>query len=105
MKTETGIANEISKNLDNNNGVFLPPNIIYNRPLNFAIDNVDFITKPQLLKSKFHSVGQVVFQISNAKKETNKSKLTIDAANKITFNKNVLNNIKTFQEPSTPTDT
>ena len=64
-----------------------------------------FLAKPQLLKSKFQGVGQVVFQKSNAKKEKNKSKFTIEAANKILFNKNVLSNIETFQEPSTPTDT
>ena len=45
-----------------------------------------------------------MFQKSNAKKETDKSKFTIEAANKITFNKNVLNNIETFQEPSPPND-
>ena len=43
-----------------------------------------------------------MFQKSNAKKETDKSKFTIEATSKITFNKNVVNNIQTFQEPSTP---
>ena len=53
---------------------------------------------------EFHRVGQVVFQKSNAKKETGKSKLTIEAANKISFNKNISNNIETFQELSPPND-
>ena len=43
-----------------------------------------------------------MFQKSNAKKETDKSKFTIEATSKITFNENVVNNIQTFQEPSTP---
>ena len=42
LKIETGIANKISKNIDNNNGVFVQPKIIYNAPLHFAIDNVNF---------------------------------------------------------------
>ena len=41
---------------------------------------------------------------SNAKNETHKNKFTIEAANKITFSKNVLNNIEIFQEPSLPND-
>ena len=93
MKPNTSIANEIYKNTDNNNGVFVLPNIIYNTPLTFPIS------------TEFHRAGQVVFQKSNAKKETNKSELTIEAAKKITFNKNVLNNIETFREPSPPNDT
>ena len=92
LKVETGIANEISKNIDNNNGVFVPPNIIYNTPLHFAIDNVDFSNDTPDGKNEFHGVGQVVFWKSNTKKETEKSKFTIDTANKTTFNRNILNN-------------
>ena len=102
LKIETGIAKEIEKN---NNGVFVPPNIIYNTPiLHFAIDNVYFSNDTPGGKNEFHGVGQVVFQRSNAKKETEKSKFTIEASNKIAFNKNVLNNIVTFQEPFPPSD-
>ena len=54
LKTETGIANEISKNYDNNNGVFVPPNTIYNTPLQFAIDNVDFSNNAADGKNKSH---------------------------------------------------
>ena len=53
-------------------------------------------------KINLHGVGQVMFQKSNAKKERDKSKFTIEATNKIKFNKNVLSNIETFQEPSPP---
>ena len=60
-----------------------------------------FLMIPQM---EFHGVEQVVFQKSNGKKETDKTKFTIEAANKFTFNKNVLNNIETFQEPSPQND-
>ena len=92
LRIETGIANKISKNIDNNNGVFVLPKIIYNAPLHFAIDNVNFSNDTPDGKNEFHGVGQVVFQKLNGKKETEKSKFTIEARNKITFNKNVLNN-------------
>ena len=46
-----------------------------------------------------------MIQKPNTRKERNTSELTTEAANKITFNKNVLNNIETFQEPSPPNDT
>ena len=36
--------------MDNNNEVFVPPNIIYNKPLNFAINNVDFSNKTLVSK-------------------------------------------------------
>ena len=85
-------------------GVFVSPNINYNTPLHFAIDNVDFSNNTPDGKNEFHGVGQVVFQKSNAKKKTEKTKLTIEVANKIIFNKFVLNNIETFQEPSPPND-
>ena len=49
-------------------------------------------------KNEFHGVGQTVFHKSNAKKETDKRKFTIEAANKIAFTKNILNNIETCQE-------
>ena len=104
LKIETGIANKFSKNIDNNIGVFVPPDIIYNAPLHFAIDNVDFSNDTPDGKNKFHGVGQVVFQKSNGKKETEKSKFTTEARNEIRFNKNILNNIETFQEPSPPND-
>ena len=45
-----------------------------------------------------------MLQKSSAKKETDKSKFTIEVSNKITYNKNVLNDIETFQEPSPPND-
>ena len=38
------------------------------------------------------------------RKKQDKSKFTIEVMNKITFNKNVLNNIEAFQEPSPPND-
>ena len=65
---------------------------IYNTPLHFAIDNVDFSNDTPDGKNEFHGVGQVVFWKSNTKKETEKSKFTIDTANKTTFNRNILNN-------------
>ena len=104
LKIQAVIVNEISKNIDNINGFFVPPNIIYNTPLHFAIDHVDFSNDTPDGKNEFHGVGQVVIQKSNAKNETDKSKFTIEAANKITFNKSVLNNTETFQEPSPAND-
>ena len=104
MKIQAVIVNKISKNTDNINGFFVPPDIIYNTPQHFAIDHVDFSNDTPDGKNEFHGVGQVVFQKSNAKNETDKSKFTIDAANKITFNKSVLNNTETFQEPSSAND-
>ena len=104
LKIEASTANEISTNTDNNNGVFVPINIIYNTPLHFPIDNVDFFNDTPARKNEFHGVGQIMLQKSSAKKETDKSKFTIEASNKITYNKNVLNNIETFQEPSPPND-
>ena len=104
MKNETDRANKISKNIDNNSAVIAPPNIIYNTPLHFAIHSVNISKDTPDGKNEFRGVGQVVFQKGNTKKETEKRKFTIEAANKFTFNKNVLNNIETFQDPSPPND-
>ena len=38
------------------------------------------------------------------RKKQDKSTFTIEVVNKITFNKNVLNNIEAFQKPSPPND-
>ena len=62
LKIETRIANEISKNIDNNNGVFVPPNRIYNTSLHFAIGSDDFSSDTPDGKNKFHGVAKVLFQ-------------------------------------------
>lgn len=45
-----------------------------------------------------------LFQKLNAKKERDTRKFAIEATNKITFNKNVLDNLETFEELSPPND-
>ena len=80
MKIQTGIANEISKNI-------APPHITYDTPLHFAIDNADFYNDIPDGKSEFHDLEQVVFQKLKAKKEINKIKFTIEPANKMHLTK------------------
>ena len=75
LKTETGRANKTSKYIDNNNAVIAPPNIIYNTPLHFAIDYVNFSKDTPDGKNEFHGVGQVVFQKWNTKKETDEKEI------------------------------
>ena len=48
--------------------------------LHFTIDNVDFSNNTPNGKNEFLGVGQVVFLKSNANKETDRSKFTIEVA-------------------------
>ena len=61
MKIETEIANATTKIIEENNGVYIPPNVEPGTRMHFAIDNTDFhncgCEDPSLRKKVFqHAV-------------------------------------------------
>ena len=60
---KTMLSNAVVKEIENNGGVYVPPNISQGTRLHFAIDNVDF-RNAQYGKGEFHGTGHVVFQKS-----------------------------------------
>ena len=87
LKTESSIANVTFQNILIT--TIAPSNINCNAPLHSLKQTLwVFLTIPQIEKECFMEQGKL-FQKSNSKKEANKSKFTIEATNKIKFNKNV----------------
>ena len=62
MRIETEIANAVTKTMEENNGQFIPPGIVRNRGIHFAIDNTDFRNDTPNGKSEFHGTGMTAFQ-------------------------------------------
>ena len=64
LQIENDIAQSVYDNMQKNNGVYVPPNLVQNIPVHFAIDNTDFSNDTPDGKHEFHGTGQVVFQKS-----------------------------------------
>ena len=103
LQIETEMANEITRNIAQNNGVYLPPNIVKGEPIHFAIDNIDFKNDTPDGKNEFHGTGQVVFQKSSEKERHH---LTIKQSRNgsLTFQKDVLVPMLTCFQPNPPNE-
>ena len=73
------LSNAVVKEIENNGGVYVPPNISQGTRLNFTNDNVDFRNDTPDGKGEFHGTGHVVFQTSAGTKVCN---LVIDRSSK-----------------------
>ena len=75
LKIEILLANAVVNKIENNNGVYVPPNIDCGTRLHFAIDNVDFRNDTPDGKNELHGTTHVIFQRQST---TDVSNLIID---------------------------
>lgn len=61
-RIETQLAESVLKNMNENNGVFLPPYFVKGRHIFFAIDNVDFLEDTPDGKGTSHVTGLAMYQ-------------------------------------------
>ena len=73
------LSNAVVKEIENNGGVYVPPNISQGTRLHFTNDNVEFRNDTPDGKGEFYGTGHVVFQTSAG---TNVCNLVIDHSSK-----------------------
>ena len=61
----TDIADAVCKRMEENNGVYVPPQIMPGSPVYFAVDNCDFRNDTPGGKNVFHGTAQIVYQQSS----------------------------------------
>ena len=103
LQIETDIANFVADNIEKNNGIDVPQNILEGIPIHFAIDNSDFSNDTPDGKREFHGTGQVVFQ---KKKEMEKGHLKIEPSKSgnLKFKKDVFLPMKSCYKPNPPNE-
>ena len=103
LQIETGIANSVADNIEKNNGIYFPQNILEGIPIHFAIDNTDFSNDTPDGKQEFHGTGQVVFQ---KKKEMEREHLKIERSKNgsLKFKKDVFLPMKSCYKPNPPNE-
>ena len=94
ITVETEIANSVYKKVQNNNCVYIPPNIIHCMKLHFATDNTDF--RKDDGKSEFHGL---VFQKNFREKDQNNLHIEHSLNTKMKFQKDVLTGTKYRNKP------
>ena len=66
LRVETQIEASVLKRIEQNDGVYLPPNIVLGRHIYFAVDNVDFCEDTPDGKRTFHGTAMAIYQRTNA---------------------------------------
>ena len=64
LRVESQIEANVLKQVEENDGVYLPPDIVKGRHVFFAIDNVDFSEDTPDGKGTFHGTAMAVYQRS-----------------------------------------
>lgn len=62
LRVETQIECSVLKRVEQNNGLFLPPDIVQGRHVFFAIDNVDFSEDTYDGRNTLHGTAMVIYQ-------------------------------------------
>lgn len=62
LRVETQIECSVLKRMEQNNGLFLPPDIVQGRHVFFAIDNVDFSEDTYDGRNTLHGTAMVIYQ-------------------------------------------
>ena len=87
LKIETMLSNTVVKEIENNGGVYVPPNISQATRLHFAIDNVVFRNDTSDGKGEFGSTGNAVFKKTACTEVRN---LVIEQGKNVHYQYNVL---------------
>ena len=66
LRVETQIEASVLKRIEQNDGVYLPPDIVVGRHVFFAVDNVDFCEDTPDGKRTFHGTATAIYQRTNA---------------------------------------
>ena len=100
LKIETEIANAVTKTIQQNNGVYVPPTIKKGMRVHFAIDNTDFRNDTPDGRLEFHGTGQVIFQ----KQNDVTSNLTIErsSSGSMKYHQKPFNQVFHCNKPSPP---
>ena len=62
LRVESQIKASVLRRMEENNGVFLPANIVEGRPVFFAIDNVDFAEDTYDGRRTLHGTAMASFR-------------------------------------------
>ena len=66
LRVETQIEASVLKRIEQNDGVYLPPDIVVGRHVFLAVDNVDFCEDTPDGKRTFHGTAMEIYQRTNA---------------------------------------
>ena len=66
LRVETQIEASVLKRIEQNDGVYLPPDIVVRHHVFFAVDNVDFCEDTPDGKRTFHGTAMAIYQRTNA---------------------------------------
>ena len=66
LRVETQIEASVLKRIEQNDGVYLPPDVVVGRHVFFAVDNVDFCEDTPDGKRTFHGTAMAIYQRTNA---------------------------------------
>ena len=61
---KTDIVNAVYGKHEQNNGVYVPPDIVHQMPVLLVVDNTDFHSDTPDGKKEFHGIGQIIPSIS-----------------------------------------
>lgn len=62
LRHEAQLANAVTKRLNELNGLYIPPFVVENKSVLFAIDNVDFLEDTPTGKDTLHGTAIVMYQ-------------------------------------------
>ena len=66
LRVETQIEASVFKRIEQNDRVYLPPDVVVGRHVFFAVDNVDFCEDTPDGKQTFHGTAMAIYQRTNA---------------------------------------
>ena len=85
LKIETNFAEAIVKNLEDSDGVYVPPSIQKECPI-FPVDNCDFQNDTPDGIHEFHGTVQIVYQNSTNPIETKTLKIELNQSRTVDLN-------------------
>ena len=77
LRVEAQIESSVLQRMEQNDGVYLPPDIVMGRHVFFAVDNVDFNEDTPDGKRTFHGTAMAIYQRTDAQNKT--PELNVDA--------------------------
>ena len=66
LRVEMQIEASVLKRIEQNDGVYLPPDVVVGRHAFFVVDNVDFCEDTPDGKRTFHGTAMAIYQRTNA---------------------------------------
>ena len=62
LRVEAQIEASVLKRMELNNGLYIPPDVVFGRHVFFAVDNVDFAEDTPDGKNTFHGTAMAIYQ-------------------------------------------